>query len=128
MLSKGPARKGKNVAGRRRDIVLPNDACPECGTRMIQKVSKLHHLVNGEKIMVPHVRHRSCPECGESLVNIRELHDMRLRAFDIYRGKYGLLSSDEIRLIREHAGVTQADFTADMSGDQAVVSRDEPQR
>ena len=103
-----PAGRGTGLARLRRAVVLPNDACLECGTNMIKKVSRLHHVVNGEKIMVPRVKHRRCPKCGEGVLSLRDAHDLQLRAFDIYREKYGLLSAEEIRFIREQVKMTQA--------------------
>jgi putative zinc finger/helix-turn-helix YgiT family protein len=35
---------------------------------------------------------------------------LRQRALEAYRGKYGLLSADEIRSIRERFGLTQAEL------------------
>ena len=63
---------------------------------MTKKVSKCSHLVNGEKIMVPRVKHLRCPKCGEGMLDLEDARDLRLRAFDIYREKYGLLSAEEI--------------------------------
>jgi len=45
--------------------VLPNDACPECGTPMREKRGKLKLPVNGQDMSVPEATHLSCPKCHE---------------------------------------------------------------
>jgi putative zinc finger/helix-turn-helix YgiT family protein len=66
--------------------------------------------VNGEEIRVPNISHLRCPKCGEGLFSLQEAEALRLGAFDIYRRTHGLLSPDEIRAIREHHGLTQAEL------------------
>ena len=95
---------------RRRAVVLPDDACPTCGTMMRRTQVALTSSVNGEEIRVPNISHLRCPKCGEGLFSLQEAEALRLGAFDIYRKKYALLSADEIRTIREHHGLTQAEL------------------
>ena len=95
---------------RRRAVVLPDDACPTCGTMMRRTQVALTSSVNGEEIRVPNISHLRCPKCGEGLFSLQEAEALRLGAFDIYRKKYALLSADEIRAIREHHGLTQAEL------------------
>lgn len=66
--------------------------------------------VNGEEIRVPNISHLRCPKCGEGLFSLQEAEALRLGAFEIYRKKYGLLSAEEIRAVREHYGLTQAEL------------------
>jgi putative zinc finger/helix-turn-helix YgiT family protein len=95
---------------RRRAVVLPDDACPTCGTMMRRTQEALTSSVNGEEIRVPNISHLRCPKCGEGLFSLQEAEALRLGAFDIYRKKYGLLSADEIRAVREQHGLTQAEL------------------
>jgi len=95
---------------KRRAVVLPDDACPTCGTMMRRTQEAVTSSVNGEEIRVPNISHLRCPKCGEGLFSLEEAEALRLGAFEIYRKKYGLLSADEIRAVREHHGLTQAEL------------------
>ena len=95
---------------KRRAVALPDDACPICGTTMRRTRDVLSSSVNGEEIRVPNISHLRCPKCGEGLFSLQEAEALRLGAFEIYRKKYGLLSANEIRAVREHYGLTQAEL------------------
>lgn len=92
----------------RRGRVLPGDACPACGTAMIERRSKLRLPVNGEEIAVPSAAHLRCPRCGEVVLRFQDSKRLGEDAIAIYRKKHGLLSADEIRMLREQFGLTQA--------------------
>jgi putative zinc finger/helix-turn-helix YgiT family protein len=94
----------------RRHAELPDDACPECGAPMREKKGKLKLPVNGEEITVPEAPHLACPKCHEVVLRFDDARRLRKRALEIYQGKYGLLSADEIRSIRERFGLTQAEL------------------
>jgi putative zinc finger/helix-turn-helix YgiT family protein len=93
-----------------RHRVRPDDACPTCGTTMVEKRGTLRLPVNGEEISVPSAVHLSCPKCGEIVLRFQDSKRLHEDAIAIYRGKHGLLSADEIRAIRERFGLTQADL------------------
>ena len=96
-------RTGKNPP----DISdLPADACPVCGTRMRQRKARLVFPVNGEKVAVPDALHLRCPKDGEIVLRLDDARHLRERALTLYREKYGLLSSDEIRSLRERRHLT----------------------
>ena len=94
----------------RRGAVLPDDACPECGTPMREKKGRLKLPVNGEEITVLEATHLACPKCQEVVLRFDDARRLRQRALEIHRGRYGLLSADEIRSIRERFGLTQAEL------------------
>lgn len=100
----------RSVQRARRGAVLRDDACPECGTPMREKKGKLKLPVNGEEITVPGATYLGCPKCHEVVLRFDDARRLRQRALEIYRGKYGLLSADEIRSIRERFGLTQAEL------------------
>ena len=100
----------RSVQRVRRGATLPDDACPECGTLMREKKGKLKLPVNGEEIPVPEATHLRCAKCHEVVLRFDDARRFRQRALEIYRGKYGLLSADEIRSIRERFGLTQAEL------------------
>jgi putative zinc finger/helix-turn-helix YgiT family protein len=95
----------------RRGRVLPSDACPTCGTTMLEKRATLRLPVNGEDIAVPSAAHLRCPRCGEVLLRFQDSRRLGEDAIAIYRKKHGLLSADEIRAIRARFDLTQADLT-----------------
>ncbi len=99
-----------SVQRTKRGSVLPDDACSECGTPMREKKGRLKLPVNREEIAVPESPHLSCPKCHEVVLRFDDARKLRQRALEIYRRKYGLLSADEIRSIRERFGLTQAEL------------------
>ena len=94
----------------RRTVVLPDDACPACGTMMKETRGSLRTPVNGEGVAVPHVAHFKCPTCGEQVLTYTQARRFEEDAIALYRKKYGLLSGDAIRGLREHHGLTQAEL------------------
>ena len=107
--TKAKAKK-RNAPKPRRGRELPDDACPTCGTTMRSVRGKLSVSVNGEKVAVPDMPHLRCPKCGEGLFSLAVARELERRGIDLYRAKYGLLSADEIRAIREQHGMTQAEL------------------
>jgi len=93
-----------------RGRLLPNNACPECGTRMREKQGTLKFAVNGEEVAVAESPHLSCPKCHEVVLRFDDARKLRQRALESYRQKYGLLSADDIRSIRERFALTQAEL------------------
>ena len=100
-------RKNKGSSVRRRAIVLPDDACPSCGTMMEDKRRKLSLPVNGEEVAVPRAPHLRCPGCDEVVLRFEDARKLQERAIEIYREKYGLLGADEIRALRGRLGLNQ---------------------
>jgi putative zinc finger/helix-turn-helix YgiT family protein len=76
----------------------------------VEKREMLSLPVNGEEIDVPSVRFLKCPKCGEGLLRFEDARRFSQDAIDIYRRRYGLLSADEIRAIRERFDLNQADL------------------
>lgn len=102
------SRKGSNPT--RRGHLLPDDACPACGTEMVEKRGKLRLPVNGEEVTVSAAAHLSCPKCHEVVLRSQDARRLGEDAIGIYRRKHGLLSADQIRSIRERHTLTQAEF------------------
>jgi len=90
--------------------ILPDDACPTCGTIMKEQRSSLSTAVNGEEVVVPDASHLRCPKCREVVLRLDEVRHLNQAGLDIYRRKYGLLSSGEIRSFRERLGLTQVEL------------------
>ena len=90
--------------------VLADDACPRCGTTMVERRGSLKLSVNGEDVAVPSALHMSCPKCGEMVLRFADARRLQQDAIAIYRQKHGLLSASEIKAIRERFGLTQGEF------------------
>ena len=103
-------RTSRPASSRRRGRVLADHACPACGTTTAEKRGKLRLPVNGEEIEVPSATHLACPACGEILLRPQDSKRLTEDAIALYRKKHHLLSADEIRAIREHFGITQAEL------------------
>lgn len=75
---------------------------------MVEKRGTLRLPVNGEEIAVPSAAHLRCAKCGEVVLRFQDSKRLGEDAIAIYRRKNGLLSSDEIRALREQFNLTQA--------------------
>jgi putative zinc finger/helix-turn-helix YgiT family protein len=106
-----------------RGRVLPDDACPACGTIMKEARGRLKLPINGEEIAVPSATHLKCPHCGEIVLRFREGKRLHEDAIEIYRTKHGLLSADDIREIRKRFHLTQADLSRLLRLGTNTVSR-----
>ncbi len=107
----------------RRGRVLSNDACPACGTMMRERRGTLRLPVNGEEIAVPSAAHLSCPNCGEVVLRFQDSKRLSEDAIALYRKKHSLLSSDDIRGIRERFHLTQTDLARLLRLGANTVSR-----
>lgn len=75
--------------------------------------------VNGEEISVPSARFLGCPKCGEVVLRFQDskrLHEDAIK-------RHGLLSADQIRVIRERFGLTQANLARLLRLGANTVSR-----
>jgi len=97
-------------ARRPRGQVLPDEACPACGTLMVEKRGRLRLPVNGEEITVSSAAHLKCPKCHEVVLRSQDARRLSEDAIAIYRRRHDLLSADQIRAIRERFDLTQAEF------------------
>jgi putative zinc finger/helix-turn-helix YgiT family protein len=111
-----------------RGRLLPDNACPECGTPMREKQGRLKFPVNGEEITVAQSPHLSCPKCHEVVLRFDDARKLRYRALESYRQKYGLLSADDIRSIRDRFGLTQAELARLLRFGANTISRWEAAR
>jgi putative zinc finger/helix-turn-helix YgiT family protein len=115
--------RSQKVPAVRRGRVVADDACPACGTKMVEKRRTLRLPVNGEEVAVPSAAHLACPKCAEILLRFQDAKRLGEDAIATYRKKHGLLSADEIRAIRERFGLTQADLARLLRLGANTVSR-----
>jgi len=113
----------RSASKARRERVLPEDACPNCGTKMLERRGRLRLPVNGEDISVPSARFLGCPKCGEIVLRFQDSKRLHEDAIAIYRKRAGLLSANEIRVIRQRFGLTQSNLARLLRLGANTVSR-----
>jgi putative zinc finger/helix-turn-helix YgiT family protein len=102
--------RSKKAPHQARHRALADDACPQCGTMMLERRSALKLPVNGEETSVPSAMHLRCPKCDEVVLRFSDSRRLQEDAIAVYRKKHGLLSADEIRALRERFGLTQSEL------------------
>jgi len=107
----------------RRGRVLPDEACPRCGTLVKEARGRLKLPMNGEEITVPSAAHLKCPKCGEVVLRLQDAKRLHEDASEIYRRKHDLLSANEIRAIRERFNLNQTDLARLLRLGANTVSR-----
>lgn len=94
----------------KRGRLVPDNACPECGTPMRKKHASLKFPVNGEEIGVAESLHLRCPKCPRVVLRFDDARKLRQQALETDRQNYGLLVADDIRSIRGRFGLTESDL------------------
>jgi putative zinc finger/helix-turn-helix YgiT family protein len=113
----------KKTTTRRPVSPLSPDACPVCGTTMKEKRGRLPFPVNGEDVRVPDATHLACPRGHDPVLRADDARRLRERAIDLYRSKYGLLTAEQIRSMRERFGLTQSELARLLRLGQNTLSR-----
>jgi putative zinc finger/helix-turn-helix YgiT family protein len=90
---------------------------------MLERRGTLRLPVNGEEIAVPSAKHLKCKGCGEVVLRLQDSKRLGEDAIAIYREKHGLLSADEIRDIRAHFNLSQAELARLLRLGANTVSR-----
>jgi putative zinc finger/helix-turn-helix YgiT family protein len=90
---------------------------------MVSTSASLKYRVNGEDIVVRGARHLACSKCREIVLRFNDAKALGQRALEIYRAKYGLLSEEEIRRMRERLGMTQGELAALLRLGKNTISR-----
>jgi putative zinc finger/helix-turn-helix YgiT family protein len=90
---------------------------------MQEKRGKLTFPVNGEDVRVPQATHLACPKGHDPVLRADDARRLREQALDLYRGKYGLLTAEDIRSLRERFGLTQAELARLLRLGQNTLSR-----
>ena len=64
-----------------------------------------------------------CGKCGEIVLRFHDAKALSQRALEICRQKYGLLSEEDIRHMRERLGMTQAELASLLRLGKNTISR-----
>ena len=67
---------------------MPDEACPSCGTKMLEKRGALGLPVNGEEISVSSALHLSCPKCDAIVLRFQDAKRLHEDAITIYRKRH----------------------------------------
>lgn len=87
------------------------DICPICGSEKIsEKVITGRFKYKGHLIRIPDYHVFECDSCTEKIVSNKTLKENEKTLTDFRRKVDGLLTSDEIRAIREKLGKTQTEM------------------
>ncbi len=82
------------------------ESCPSCQGRVAQVDVKKQAQFKGVDFTYTAMLHK-CRDCGLELADIEEAATMQERLTDAYRQAVGLLSSDEIRHLRQEKSLSQ---------------------
>jgi putative zinc finger/helix-turn-helix YgiT family protein len=115
--------KKKGAKARSGKVGLSSDACPACGTLMKERRGKLAFPVNGEDVRVHDATHLACTRGHDPVLRADDARRLREQALDLYRTKYGLLTAEDIRSLRERFGLTQAELARLLRLGQNTLSR-----
>lgn len=107
---------------------VADDICPTCGKKMKKSQARLSMLIHGENLLIAGIPHLRCPACDERLIALEQAKALRQKAHDIYRKRYGLLTADEIRSLREGLGLTQSQLAQLLQLGANTISRWEANR
>ena len=83
--------------------------CSRCGNRLVPVEGERTMEFRGRSVTVS-ARYLQCEGCGEMLVSPRDSTNASQRAADQVRRDEGLLTSSEIRAIRDRLNLTQREF------------------
>ena len=97
--------------------------CPRCSEYRdaAHEIESRRHVVNGVEFWCDD-SHYNCLTCGEELSD-PDVPDFMVPIFDAYRAKAGLLSTPELRAIRENLGLSQVAFATLLGMSPATIVR-----
>ena len=82
--------------------------CPICEDGQLElrtHAATIRH--NGEPLVIEEMEYCECPVCGADPVLVDQISRNELRVADAKRAAMGMLTSEEIRLVRRMLGITQ---------------------
>ena len=87
--------------------------CPHCDTEVNADIDMRTeaHWVRGEEIVLENVPVLVCPLCGQDIGNTLVDGPTIERAYNVYRERHSLLSTEEIKQIRARYGLSQEEFS-----------------
>lgn len=96
--------------------------CYQCGNETVARQAKIPGEYAGEKFSVE-AEAMVCPKCGHVALHASQIDAFTTKLADAFRVKHGLLTSQEIRFIRNRLGMSQEDFAKYLNVGVASVKR-----
>lgn len=107
-----------------REKIMTDRSCPICGEGRLKKKSITEEFeYKGEKISIPDYVIYECHNCGESIVDNETIKRSNKLLKDFYRRVDGLLTSKEIKEIREVFGFSQDYFSEIVGGGPKAIAK-----
>lgn len=98
--------------------------CPMCEAGSLRSVQKdVPFEYKGNVHVVSNVRAYECDICGESLWDDRDERQVERSLTDVRRRTDGLLTTDEIKAIRQRFGMTQVEFARALQVGEKNIAR-----
>lgn len=96
--------------------------CFQCGGEMRTRRAKVPGEYASEKFVVE-TEAMVCARCDYTTLHASQIDEFTTKLADAYRAKHGLLTSKEIRAIRNRLGMSQEDFAKYLNVGPASVKR-----
>jgi putative zinc finger/helix-turn-helix YgiT family protein len=96
--------------------------CYQCGGETVARQAKIPGEYAGEKFNVE-TESMVCPKCGHVVLHASQIDAFTTKLADAFRVKNGLLTSREIRSIRNRLGMSQEEFAKYLNVGVASVKR-----
>lgn len=91
--------------------------CPICEDGQLElrtHTATIQH--NGEPLVIEEMEYCECPVCGSDPVLVDQISRNELRVADAKRAAMGMLTSEDIRLVRRMLGITQREASGLFGG------------
>lgn len=89
----------------------------------MEQTADMPATVKDESVLVTQFPALVCEKCGYETIRGSDMPEYMRAAADVYRRRYGLLTSDEIRLRRGCLGYSQEEFAAYLEVGPASIKR-----
>jgi putative zinc finger/helix-turn-helix YgiT family protein len=98
--------------------------CFNCKAEMLCKAESYHYKESGlENIYLDGIESRTCPSCGEEIINIPAVSELHSKIGQILINKKSLLNGREIRFLRKNAGLSAKKLSGIVGVDKSTISR-----
>jgi len=105
-------------------MINEGDTCPVCGAgNLTKKIVEETFEYKGKHLTVPDYVVYECAECEEEIVDRNTLKTSSKLIKDFYRSVDGLLTSSEIKTIRQKLELTQEEMANILGGGKKAFAR-----
>ncbi|MDT8316936.1 MAG: type II toxin-antitoxin system MqsA family antitoxin [bacterium] len=105
-------------------MINEGDACPVCGAgELTRKVIEETFEYKGRHLTIPDYVVYECDACEEEIVDKKTLKTSSGPIKDFYRAVDGLLTSAEIKIIRQKLALTQEEMANILGGGKKAFAR-----